>query len=409
MLTNYLKMAVNVLKRRKFFTFISLFGISFTLMVLMVAAALLDHIFAPRAPEVNLDRTLGVFSVSMRHEQGGHTGPPGYRFLDRYLRTLPDVERVTLFTVTEKVFGYHDGRKVTTWRKRTDGQFWDVYKFDFLEGRPFTAADDQAANFVAVINESTRRAYFDGQPAVGKSIEIDGQRFRVVGVVGDVPMTRLMPFADMWVPISTMPGTNYKNEMVGQFFGIVLAKSAADLPRLRAEFDRRLPLVELPDPKTWKWFEGGLETPFEAISRILFRTQRPGTLRSILLGLMLLFMTLPALNLISINTSRIMERASEIGVRKSFGASSRTLVGQFLVENVVLTLVGGLLGLFLSGFVLFLMNRADLIPHAQFSLNIRIFLYGMALAVLFGILSGVYPAWRMSRMHPVQALRGGAA
>ena len=52
-------------------------------------------------------------------------------------------------------------------------------------------------------------------------------------------------------------------------------------------------------------------------------------------------MLLPAINLVNLNVSRILERASEIGVRKAFGASSRTLVGQFVVENVVLTLVGG--------------------------------------------------------------------
>ena len=53
----------------------------------------------------------------------------------------------------------------------------------------------------------------------------------------------------------------------------------------------------------------------------------------------LLFMLLPALHLINLNVSRIMERASEIGVRKTFGASSRSLVGQFVVENVLLTLM----------------------------------------------------------------------
>ena len=58
----------------------------------------------------------------------------------------------------------------------------------------------------------------------------------------------------------------------------------------------------------------------------------------------LLFITLPTMNLVSINLSRIMERASEIGVRKAFGASSRTLVGQFVMENVVLTVIGGAIG-----------------------------------------------------------------
>ena len=103
-----------------------------------------------------------------------------------------------------------------------------------------------------------------------------------------------------------------------------------------------------------------------------------------------------------------MERASEIGVRKAFGASSRTLVGQFIVENLVLTMIGGLCGFLLSAIVLRALNESGLIPYAQFTLNYRVFLYGLALATFFGLLSGVYPAWRMSRLHPVAALKGAS-
>jgi putative ABC transport system permease protein len=122
----------------------------------------------------------------------------------------------------------------------------------------------------------------------------------------------------------------------------------------------------------------------------------------------LLFMLLPALNLINLNTSRILERSSEIGVRKAFGASSRTLVGQFVVENLVLTLVGAGIGLALAAWLLQAINASGVIQYAQLSLNYRIFGWGVLLAMIFGLLSGVYPAWRMSRLHPVQALQGGA-
>ena len=103
-----------------------------------------------------------------------------------------------------------------------------------------------------------------------------------------------------------------------------------------------------------------------------------------------------------------MERASEIGVRKAFGASARTLVGQFIVENIILTLVGGAIGFVLSFFVLRALTASGWIQYAQFQINARVFLYGLALAALFGLLSGVYPAWRMSRLNPVQALKGAS-
>jgi len=68
-----------------------------------------------------------------------------------------------------------------------------------------------------------------------------------------------------------------------------------------------------------------------------------------------------------------MERASEIGVRKSFGASSWVLVGQFVVENVCLTLVGGMIGFALSSVVLYAISAAEVIPFAHLRLNLRVF------------------------------------
>ena len=123
---------------------------------------------------------------------------------------------------------------------------------------------------------------------------------------------------------------------------------------------------------------------------------------------MILFMVLPTINLININISRIMERSSEIGIRKAFGAASRTLVGQFITENVILTLLGGILGFLGSVAILNVISESGLIAYANFQMNYKLFLYGLALTLFFGLFSGVYPAWRMSRLHPVDALRGGS-
>ena len=76
---------------------------------------------------------------------------------------------------------------------------------------------------------------------------------------------------------------------------------------------------------------------------------------------------------------------------------------------MVLTLIGAAIGLALAAAVLRAFNVSGLIPHTQFQLNFRIFLYGLAIALFFGLFSGVYPAWRMSKLHPVQALRGRSA
>lgn len=418
MVRNYLIVAWKVLLRRKFFTFASLFGVGITLMVLLVAVAMLDNIFAPQAPESNGDRMLGIYAVSMSGEQMQTNSPPGYAFLDRYIRPLgglPGVEALSIASVPEKIVSYDHGRKIPGYLRRTDGAFWRIMKFTFLEGAPFSDADEASGNFVAVINASSRQRYFQGEQALGRTIEVDGQSFRVVGVVADVPIVRISSAADVWVPTSTAKSSAFRGRFTGGFMALILARGRTDFPAIRAEVIARAREASkhLPDPKNYTEFAAGADTFFESIAREIFsgdyRLSYAGRLRGILLGLAVLFLILPTVNLVNINLSRILDRASEIGVRKAFGASSWTLVGQFVVENLVLTLLGGLFGLTLAALVLSAVNASNAIPYAHFALNLRVFGYGLGLALILGLFSGVYPAWRMSRLHPVQALKGGAA
>lgn len=412
MFINYLKIALKVLHRRKFFTFISLFGITLTLAVLIVATAMLDNTFAPQQPESRFDRVLGTYTLGLYGPHWSTTSNPGYAFVDKYVRNLPGTESTSIFTNAAAMVMYHDRRKIETHIRRTDGEYWRILDFRFLEGGPFTEADNENANYVAVITDEMReRLYGPNATAVGKSFVLDGQRFRVVGVVPAVPITRRVGFSEIWAPVRTLKG-EYQRSMIGNFGAIVLARSTDDFPQLRRELEQRLEHFVFEDPKLTNRVVAGLDTLFEATARNLLgsRTEidRPLMLRLLLMAAALLFLTLPTVNLVSINLSRILERSSEIGVRKAFGASSRTLVGQFVVENIVLTVIGGVMAFGLATWMLSMISNAQFIPYAYFTVNLRIFGYGMLLAAFFGIVSGVYPAWRMSRMHAVDALRGGA-
>ena len=413
MLKHYLSLAVKVLLRRKFFTFISLFGISFTLLVLMVVTAIFDHALAPMAPETRMDRTLGIHNAVMYGPHSTWQSNAGFKLLNTYARNLPGVERLSLYSGGGTVHSYLDGQKIESSLKRTDDEYWRILDFTFVEGGPYGTQDFAEARFVAVINEATRQRFFNGRPALGQTIEADGQRFHVVGVVEDVSEMRQVPFADIWVPYTTAKTDAYKRELMGGFHAIALARDRASMVQLHDEFNSRLRRVELPKGST------NIVAPFETHLQLLARLLPTGDRKDpesqvwklvvFLAVLAALFALIPTVNLVNINISRIMERASEIGVRKAFGAPACTLVGQFLVENVLLTIVGGLIGLVLSFFVIRALTMSGILRYAHFGINARVFGYGMLIAIVFGLVSGVYPAWRMSRLNPVDALKGGVS
>lgn len=412
---NYFTLALKVLTRRKFFTFISLFGVSVTLLVLMVFTAIADNIFSPRAPESRFDRVLCAYAIGWYGDDGSsHSGWPSYAFLDKYVRTLPGAEAVGVCTTPDATVIYKDGRRTEATLRQTDGEYWRILDFRFLEGRGLTKADDAQGAFVAVISDKLREEVFGGKgKAEGQTISIDGRPFRVVGVVKRVAATRFAGYADLWIPLSTLAPAGYQTEMLnGHYQGIVLAKSRADFPRLRREFATRIAAIKPIDPR-FTTVKSSLDTTFEFFARMFapgnqYDPNRVLFTASFFTILALLFMALPALNLVTIGLSRILERSSEIGVRKAFGAPRRSLITQFVLENLVLTFFGALIGFAMSGIALAILNGTVPIVNGGLDLNFRIFCYAMLIAAFFGVFSGIYPAWRMSRLHPVAALRGGA-
>jgi putative ABC transport system permease protein len=410
MLLNYLKIALVVLKRRKFFTFISLFGISFTLTILMIATSFVDKMLSPSYPDLKRDRSLYISSVGLENtKEGWYNGSSAsFHLLDQYVAKLKTPEMVGIYTFASPSNAYVNNKKVVIESKHTNAAYWDIAEYDFIEGKPYTKAQVDRAERVAVISESTKKEYFgDISSVVGKYIETDNVNYRVMGVVKDVPRTLRNFYGDVYLPYTVYKG-NYKDiGLMGPFGAVLIAKSAAELPEMRAEYKQMVAKIPTGNEDYDKLYVNAY-TPLEAFSSGVFGDKENASLAKMytLVGLfILLFLLLPTINLVNINVTRIMERSSEIGVRKAFGASSTTLVYQFIVENIMITLLGGLIGVLLSFVAIYLLNSANLIPYLHLSLNYRVLSFGLMICLFFGLLSGVYPAWRMSRLHVVNALK----
>ncbi|HTB25713.1 MAG TPA: FtsX-like permease family protein, partial [Puia sp.] len=290
--------------------------------------------------------------------------------------------------------------------KYTNADYWDILEYDFTEGKAFSKQQVDNAERVAVISTDIKNAYFgDESSVVGKYIEADNVKYRVCGVVKNVPVTSYLTYSDIYLPY-TVSKTDYNNKRYrGEYTGILLANSKSDLSKMHDEYEQMIQKVPMESKQfdhiyshADTYINAYLDTGSEAKSGVTFALTAIGLFALIL-------MLLPTLNLVNINITRIMERSSEIGVRKAFGASSKTLVYQFIVENLILTLLGGIIGIVLSIIILKIINSENLIANLELSLNFTVLLIGLLICLVFGLLSGVYPAWRMSKLNVVTALK----
>ncbi|MEL6141415.1 MAG: ABC transporter permease, partial [Bacteroidota bacterium] len=233
MFRNYLKLAIKVLGRRKFFTFISLFGISFTLMVLMVIMAFLDTELGANPPMTEADRMVLIDRLEMRTnyydtiwtidsslvggvmvydttdyetQDAGRSQSSGSVGLRAFREFLHDVQPQEMYAAMfNRPFDvFQEGRKYQMEGIYTDAEYWQILDFTFKEGRPFNRAEVDGAQSVMVITDRMAREFFGtDENIVGREIPLSGRQFEVVGLVARTRSSSQFTRADVYIPITT--------------------------------------------------------------------------------------------------------------------------------------------------------------------------------------------------------------
>jgi putative ABC transport system permease protein len=418
MFRNYLKIAMAVLLRRKFLTLVNLFGTVLTLTVMVVAFATIDSIVHPAGAEHRYDRILAINYIGLSHSvKDLHwTAGPGGQFFTDYIKPLRTPDRVSLVSRPRVGTSFLDGRKLTVQMRLTDAAYWQILDFRLLAGRVLAPDDIDSGRSVAVINEATADSYFQGQQPLGQHITVDGRSYEVVGVVRNEPETSRLAYADVWVPITSSGTRAWEKEFLSDYQVILYVEDPAKVDAMRAELVARAHRFEInPDPTQYDTLQVPATTALQDLAARMLRQEGVGLSADMeadqvapfiaaLIVVALLFMALPAVNMVNLNIGRIMERAPEIGLRKAAGAPTRVLVGQFIFENLVLTVLGGVLAFMAAPFILHVLN--GVFRHGQLHLDLAVFVAGLAFVAIFGALSGAYPAWKMARLDPAAALKG---
>ena len=442
MIKNYLTLALKVLRRKPFYTFVSLFGISFTLMILMLITSMGDALFGANQPMTEVDRMVSIPGLSrytqfydtiytvdsvlmdngtvrvdttVETEESGSNNSDGgmsYYFAEQYLHNFLDVSEVTVFSPNSNIDGYLDGRKVSFTTYYTDDAYWRVFDFNFTSGLPYGPDDVTQGNKVAVLTDEAATNYYGetDKSVIGREIVLGDETFRVVGIVKrplkDDPSIQ----GDVYLPVTTIDRRELDaRTLEGSFGAVFLADSPDRVAGLKDQINFFAENFTMPPEEDYQEIRLYPGTSTEVMASGLLQTREYDQAILILfipLFILLgLFLALPLINLINLNISRVYERKSEIAVRKAFGADSRNILYQFIFENMVLTFIGGAIGFVLAFVVIQWVNANDLIGIVRLAFSWKIFFYFIAVILLFGLLSGILPAFRISRTNIGTALR----
>ena len=437
MLVNYFKIAIKVLWKNKFYTFVSLFGISFTLMTLLLLTAFIHEEFGNQPPmskkdrmvflshgihrSFNIDTTYTIDSTlvsgkmtydtlsidTARGEQRSYSSSAlKYGVLEDYFNNIEGVEAASFYLPDASYELFTSAGKLPVNVSHTDANYWKIYDFPLLEGRTYTASEvDKAQQLVVVSKSFATKLFGQYTGIVGKTFELNRKTWEIIGVL-DIESRK---HADAYMSFRVLPPHAFKGtKYTGPFKAVLLADSQTST----VEVEERIAQITANMPQEIDGYTDfktvaldykhhyGLELMFDDDPK------RPYRILSIMVSiLILLFTLLPILNLVNLNTSRILERASEIGIRKSFGASTGQILGQFLFENVLITFIGGLIAIVLSYFLFDMINDSKILSSVILKINWTVFLIGLLISLLFGVVSGFIPAWRTSKISIAQALK----
>ena len=409
MLKNYIKLTWKMMMRRKTFTSITLIVIALYLMMVSTFATFSDLAMNNYAPDVHKLKTLqiGSLDIMIDGDRYYNNGFSEYA-LKKYIMPLEKPELI-VWHASPDVYARQDHHQFMA--ELVPITFFDLLELKFVEGRAFNQQEVEAQSQVCVITELVSKHFFGEESAYGKTIDLVDGSFRVIGVIEDIHS--FSQFNTHFIFPYTLNGMfNSRKEdspLAGDFRVLLKASSYSDFSEIKKEYEALLPRLKAQYfPEENKTLISKVQTPWEYASII-------GNMPvDVMIILTLLFLALPASSLLNINVSRIMERYSEIGIRKAFGASSGKLVRQFLVENIIFSLIGGFLGFVLTWlamklFILYFPSQGVLnapkFPEETFIFNWRVLLVMIVFSMFYGIATGVYPAWRMSRVHPIKALK----
>ena len=429
----YVRQALHMMKEERLFSAIYITGTALAIAFTMVIVMAYNFKIAPVYPEVNRANTYywhGLRTFN-KYEENAELcyGGVGYKMVER-LKKMKSVEKVgvTNFTSGDWLCRMQQlgGERKKGFKKYVDDGFFQVYEFEFLEGRPFTHKEWVNSRKLAVITDKlAQRIFGTKKHLVGKELRVASDTLTICGVVKAGSIVSSKSYADLYTCC-------YSKDDLFDYWGfnsiqevIIVSRDGKQLRADINEMMNRLNAELKASGENWKFLppEEALSPHWMlGLSNNTFNVSYQSGDWVYMLLLILMLLLVPTVNLSGIISGRMESRLAEMGVRKAFGAKKRELLFQIMAENIVLTFIGSVVGLLMAwGIVswggIWMLDALGFSYNTAYFVDMNDFVatgemlfapvvFGIALFVCLFIntLAAVVPAWLSLRKPIVESM-----
>lgn len=415
MFRHYFNISTRVLLRHKFYSAINILGLAVGMGVALLIYQYIHFELSYDQFHANADNIYRIwFSGTENGEDIGVDDDTTYGLGPRAKETVPEVKDFV------RVHPHYIGPIVTNLEKNepyqednlwyVDSNFLQMFSFPLKYGNRESVLDEK---YSVVITEQLATKYFGDTDPTGKILKFElgnlGGDFTVAGVLQNPPSNSHMQF-DILLPMNNLLDNYgaYKNEdgwTWDNFLTYVTLHENAELTETGEKFDR---IVDAYVGERLAQDNVILETEFRPLPEIYLSSNSSRSRQNVrTFTIIATFILLMAwVNYINLSTARALQRAKEVGVRKSIGALKQQLVSQFMIESLLINLVAALLSIGIAYLMLPTLNGI-LGKEVSFNLiqSIDFWLIFLLIVLLGTLLSGLYPSFVLSSFRPIQVLK----
>jgi putative ABC transport system permease protein len=399
-------MAIDTLRANKLRSSLTILGVSVGVITVIFMVSIIQGLNKAFADQVE---SLGSNTIFISKFDPSFGRPPGPEEIHRKDLGMADAEALRDAPSIAGVSPIHRKLSATVryQEKQTDTPimlgvtpFYEFVHTQYVAtGRFINDLDMQDRSNVVILGVDAKRALFPYEEAVDKDVRINGNPYRVIGVME--PLGNFFGQSrdnSIFVPITTFDKYHAEGPFPEVVFFMVVrpvsrayVKSAMDEVTDTLRRRRRVP--------------AGAPNDFGVSSQdslLDVYNQLTGATALVLTSISFVALMIGGIGVMNIMLVSVTERTKEIGIRKAVGATKLNILSQFLIEAVVLTAIGGLAGLAIGEIASLLMNKYSPLPAYVPLWAIGV---GVGISAAVGIVFGLWPAWKAARLDPIEALR----